>query len=473
MFSPTENKDHIFFVFALLIFLIQITFKLYPGNDLSNPLGFYGWFDQSQYLSELTDLVNLDFNKIKSWVYPPGFSFIVYPISFIATPKASIIFFSLCSLLVWVWIIREQLPLNRYAIYVAFLTILIFRYDQIRNAFLVPWSTSVTVLFSSLIFLYCSRKKHETFDLISAVVLILLLLPILFSRIQDYLLCCFALVGFLLTTNRREQLLKPLSYFIVFASILGFSWYLVNKCYISNIYSNSVHSFLISDVFFKIIGIFNGDAIYGVDGLSFYEYNHFLYFCFLYFVLYFAFNAKIYYVFVVGLYLLIYCSFSDFGPHNFVVFSLFHYMKALFLAVSFYFFYNVDFKKRIVVPAMCLLIFSLLQISYSYEDQDKGCILKYEENLLKGSCDIAKSRFLSIDNLDTKFPDGLFESYLVKNDGYSFTNIKDFRVFRTETGVAIMFFKEVSIKDFVMYFPKGIINGDIVLRHLNRKLSIN
>jgi hypothetical protein len=467
MLKP-PNQITSFCIFIFLTIALQISFGVYPGNDVNNPLGFWGWYDQSQYLKQAEELFHADFSKIKNWVYPPGFSILSIPLALITNSKTSIILLSLTSLFYFMWVVRQFFSPLRYSLFLGTIFTLIFSYELFGNIFLVPWSTSITLLFSTIIF-QCfdsaellSKKNCKLF------IIIISFLFILATRIQDFFL---VLLGFMALISENNNSQNKLRFYkiIVALFVMGILWKFIAGYFLSDLYSKTQHQFLIADFFWKFLGIFNGDYIYGIDGGSIRDYSQLLHLIILYSLIYFIINANFKYTFVIFAYLLIYCSFSDFGHHNVTKYAVMHYFKCLFLITFAYTFATIGFNKKILTTMIFVVVISNLNIHY-YNLPEKSCLVTGEAERIKADCDMKSGRFYSLNKFRVDFPDGVFQRYTLKNNGATLDSIKDFRIFRSNTGVVIVFFKDIKLDNFTLDFLKADFENEMVLQKLDRKL---
>jgi hypothetical protein len=459
-----------FYIFIFLTIALQISFGAYPGNDINNPLGFWGWYDQSQYLKQAEELFHADFSKIKNWVYPPGFSILSIPLALITNSKTSLILLSLFSLFYFLWVIRRFFSPLRYSIFLGIIFTLIFSYDLFGNVFLVPWSTSITLLFSTIIFQCFDSAELPSKKNCKLFILIISFLFILTTRVQDFFL---VLLGSMVLISEIDNSQNRLRFYKILAALflVGILWKFFAGYFLSDLYSKTEHKFLIADFFWKFLGIFNGDYIYGIDGGSIREYSRLLHLIILYSLVYFIIHANYKYTFVIFAYLLIYCSFSDFGHHNVTKYAVMHYFKCLFLLTFAYTFATIGFNKKILTTMIFVVVISNLNIHY--QNSEESCFVTAEAGRIQGNCDMKPGRFYSLNNFRVGFPEGIFQSYTLKNNGVTLESIKDFRIFRSNTGVVIIFFKDVELNNFSLSFIKGEFGKELVIHKLDRKLGFD
>lgn len=117
-----------------------------PGNDLAHPLGWWGWWDQSQYIRSARALATLDFSPNAHW-YPMGYSLLASGFARFA-PNHPFYFVGLGCLLLTVFLIIRiagTLGIRRDIAAVLFILALLDR--LIFTQFVIPWSTAPVVVY--------------------------------------------------------------------------------------------------------------------------------------------------------------------------------------------------------------------------------------------------------------------------------------------------------------------------------------
>lgn len=117
-----------------------------PGNDPMYPLGWWGWFDQSQYLTSEKAFLNLDFSPVAHY-YPPLYSLLAaFAHSFVVVNAFSFLLY----LTVILWIgTRIYGMLLSYWVIVA--TFVLFRPITLL-LWVIPWSTSLSAGLVAILF---------------------------------------------------------------------------------------------------------------------------------------------------------------------------------------------------------------------------------------------------------------------------------------------------------------------------------
>lgn len=464
-------RNIIFFTFSIFLIYLQINLDAFPGRDLEHPLGFWAWYDQSQYLKQSKDFLNLNFKEILNWVYPPGFVLISFPLSFVTGPENGLIIFSLISLCLFLWSIKENFSTLRYLLLLIVLGFLLQKFRIFAYAFLIPWSTSVSLFFASISFKYLKLINISKLTLNKNITLLSWLILLLITRVQDFLIAT-VLIGSLLFKRNSFKIIKSHESIIIYVACLIFIiYFFVGSIYLNNLYSNSPHTFLVGDFIYKFIGIFNGDNIYGIVGEPIKDYSIIIYCVFLYSLTYFFFNACLSYSLPLALYFFIYCSFSDFGQHNVIQYAVFHYFKIPFLITFSYFIATITLRKKIIIPFIIFVILALTRITYIANGET--CELKIDNKEIYGQCQIKSAKFLEIENIDISYPSVIFQQYKLIINNEELNLFKEFRIFKSKNGVYINLFKPKNIETFNLKLIEGeALKSKMIMKNLNRNIKI-
>ena len=68
-----------YLIFAILLIFLMLNYEGFPGVSSEHPLGFFGWYDQGQYLKQLKDLMSNGVTALSSGIYPPGYMILAIP----------------------------------------------------------------------------------------------------------------------------------------------------------------------------------------------------------------------------------------------------------------------------------------------------------------------------------------------------------------------------------------------------------
>lgn len=115
-----------------------------PGNNPTSPQGWWGWFDQGQYLKGALALHNLNFSP-ENHYYPPLFPFLgslfisrlpMHPFFFV--DGAAFLFFTYC-------FIKVSTRYVGFWLSTLLLAISVYFNPVIMSTFVIPWSTACTI----------------------------------------------------------------------------------------------------------------------------------------------------------------------------------------------------------------------------------------------------------------------------------------------------------------------------------------
>jgi hypothetical protein len=451
LFNYFITEKNIIFLelsWVIYLFVIQISMVPYPGIDPINPQGFFGWYDQGQYLKILNDFICCGLKKSIEWPYPFGYILLSTPINvLINNTQVSIIATNIILLIISYWLLRDHLKRHTKIIFILSFVFLTYSYDFIRYSFFVPWSTSATLIaFSICVYLHLKREVNLTSIFILGIVNSFLF----FCRPQDaVLLLIFNFTYIIFNAERKNTLLK-LALF-TFASI---SPMLISKVILGSfliggsVYTSTQHSFLPFGVINKLIALFNGDIGYGIHSISILDYSYLLYFGFLFLLIYGFIFLPIYYAISLICYFGLYLSFSDFGPHNFIVYQIFHYLKLplLVLFVIFVDRFNVNEYKKYLTIAFIVYIFTFLTISYKDNYIECRSLISNSE-VLSNCVTNEKSDIIYLEGFIKKFPNVYFDESKLIINGDKLVIYKDYRTFSGSNGLIILIFEARVIND--------------------------
>lgn len=135
-----------------------------PGNNLAHPEGWWGWYDQGEYLRSAKAFFDLDF-YFKKHQYPPFYSAMAVPfVKFV--PTHPFFFFNIAAFAVFV-LVFERFA-RQFVSEVEALALVIagiFLNATVMENFAIPWTTTGTALIYSLSILQLIRQSDSTASL--------------------------------------------------------------------------------------------------------------------------------------------------------------------------------------------------------------------------------------------------------------------------------------------------------------------
>ena len=160
------NKNLISCVCAIVIFFLYqkglSTYSGVPNNDPTNPLGWWAYFDQSQYKNQVEDFLYGKFEASKHF-YPPAYAAIVALISKVSgiSPENSFLFTDLSLFMGYGYIFIQLMskyigPLSS----AASLIVGIVFYEIIEIQWIIPWTSTL----SAFLIVCCLKLFDRYYD---------------------------------------------------------------------------------------------------------------------------------------------------------------------------------------------------------------------------------------------------------------------------------------------------------------------
>jgi len=444
-------------IFVILLIFFMLDYAGFPGVDPEHPLGFFGWYDQGQYLKQLNNLMINGVSELNSGTYPPGYAVLAVPIAILSQfftdnyAEHSIIALNTILVISSVIIFSHTLDKSKAVFFLIMLSFFIIFSDVVRNSVIIPWTSSVTLFVTSLFYYIIFSDRIMFKKRLNGIAILFfygaMLSILLHTRPQDFVIISFSSFLYLIFTFYKYNSIGRNLYvpFLSFVLLEIVFYLLADGLSFGNIYVNSDHSFSISGNFDKLLGIISGDQTYGVlsQGLLDRGVNSAIAIVTIFIAGVIFSRAEIKVALI--LWFVIYLSFSDFGPHNFLRFELFHYLKTPFILSLAVFINSFTYKKMF---ALSVLTFStlLLHANISFAN-----ILYKTEKI---SANESIWEVSANDNIDGIFIFGLLPE-LKKNSPNIFfvppaitinkvklIAFKDYRVFVGVTGIYIHFFSD-------------------------------
>lgn len=488
MLKQLGGHKFTFFLFASAVIALQIGHPLFPGNDLANPRGFWGWYDQSEYLKQLNDIYCCWKFYSPEWVYPPGLGVFSLPFAMWARGAGpGMIALNLICFLSAFFILRKYFSSTRYALFL-FATLLLLRfYPPVSDSVLVVWSTCVTMLGVAALFRIVEGRALSAMGASDLCLSALIIMLVMSTRPQDgVILAASFLVCTIKLTDLRPLLFYKASFFGgLMAGYFIIVFILTGRILLGGIYSQSDHIFQIAEVPIKFIGIINGDSGYGIDGASFREsgaregikslVNLAFGSALLLLFTYFLFNASIPLSICIIIYLTIYLSFSDFAYHNAIKFSLFHYLKVPFFLLLGFFIATVNLRQRVRLLAPLIAAAFLSQVGIHYNVVKKRCVnAQTPREIQVLDCSPGVVSHILIEGVALEFPKVYFDDYHIERDGVRLKKMTHYRVFRTNYGAVIYFFSPLDFRSFTFLLPDGaVLRDDVRVQYFTRQFRLS
>jgi hypothetical protein len=375
-------NDVITFFFALLLVLLFATYHpSYPG--MSETAGWRGWYDQGKYLEQLVSILDGGLESVKGlYRYPPGLMLLsswayklLHVVGFPVSTGYSLIFTN-AALGAAAFVLLGK-TLRRKVRYIfllacAFIFIVI---PDFRYSLVIPWSSSVTLvtLAYTLYFSKFIQQSREHTQLLLIFGLASAFSILFHTRPQDVVIVAVSFsVGYgVMMFQRGEMRILAFQIAIFFACLtaLEFLWFFGAgwDLALGNIYTESQHAFFLDGALVKLFSTISGNDAYGAAGIAIIDRSPLLgvlcAFSFVTLMLLESLQLKIYGI----LWVLLYGSFSDFGPHNFMTYLLFHYFKPVFIVGLLCLADRYTFRVAILSLVFALLL-SKVEVSLLYDE---------------------------------------------------------------------------------------------------------
>ncbi|MCK7594464.1 hypothetical protein [Pseudomarimonas salicorniae] len=324
---------------ALLLAALARSHSAFPGSQAATPLGWFGWYDQGEYLKQLQALMRGERDIGFTGTYPPGFMLVLLPLALLLRAvdlggaEAALILGNLGLVALALSLIAIRLGRVRGPLFLAAFCLFIAPVQYFSAAFVAPWSSSLTLVVGALAFwLLADNQESRRTPRSVLVILGAAFALLLHTRPQDFVLLG-ACTGILVCLQAyRHAALRPLLFplvigFVVVESliVLGFWGFPLGNSY------GQSHSFVPSLVPLKAVGLMTGDASYGWTNKGLLTEFPILGSVALVVLVAGALSGGLFGVLFLLGWMIIYLSFSDLGPHNFIQYGLFHYIKTLFV----------------------------------------------------------------------------------------------------------------------------------------------
>ena len=481
----------IFLVFVGVIYTVAFWyFKDAPGHNPAYPLGWWGWFDQGEYLKSAKAFAALDFSAAQHFC-PPLYSMLGALFVNFTDP------FWLIDLLCLLWfaavfVLFASRYVPRWAALLIF-SLTILATHRILENFVIPWTSTLAVALLST-GIYALVRLHEAFENKAGS-------HSLFSSVSFNTFFIALALGLLFP-------LRPLD--IVSGSVLLLAWcvgirsllILQNQAFhTGKIYAAAVIGFLVGPLFYlvfnwTVFGTFNSDYVqdsisngyfpadFGEKFISIFRDGSSLYLepgsgitdRYPWIIL--AFPALIYIAvrgdwllrtlaLIVCLQFSLYLPYGDLLPTGLWRFKNIHYFKWAFPYLGLFVWYAIasllslwrtERSKAVVwtfvfVIGVTLLLSLRLQVS----QQPIGMTLLPDPVNVQTQQGMvfenpyAKLDMIDLTGLDGEFTDVYFGAHVLLLDGQKMRHVRDYRVLPAPWGIRILFIRPVTAKSITFW----------------------
>ncbi|MCX5539975.1 hypothetical protein M3A49_10770 [Paraburkholderia sp. CNPSo 3076] len=468
-----------------------------PGNNLAFPQGWWGWFDQSQYLKEAKALAAHQFSP-DNFYYP-----VLYPligrIFLHWTPNHPFFLFDGFSLLLFVYVFVKFADhyLSRVEILVITAASIWFQPTVIDN-FAIPWTTSGTTLIYalSLLILIRQRDTRQRDDDSPAALLWAGLLSLLFGaliilRPVDVVLAAVffpAYIYFALPFRDIASLLRQRRRVLAICSALGLGIVFGLMLFAAvnyRIYGKPMGGYLqstagASGYFITELPrktwslLFDANSIYLEPQAALVTHYPWLLLSIVGVVIAIARGDQLLRVVALAilLHFALYAPYGDLLPEGMWRYHNIHYFKwaipylalLAWLALRWVWGGSESRLQSRVLRASCAAILVLLVLCLQFKISDIDSIQQAHSTSQDGnpvievvwSAHKSPADFIDFHGLTGQFTDVYFGQHRVWVDGHELGRIRDFRMIPAPWGVRLLFNRPVTGSDFKLLTGKGL-----------------
>lgn len=456
-------------IFTSILFLATVT-PNYPG--FSDNSGWWLWYDQGEYLRQLNYIADHGLSKIQGqFVYPPGYFIIpayimkIFEIIGLSIPSGYFLIIYnavLCS--AGMTFLLMTCSVQRRFYLLVFLLSSLFLIPMVRSAFVIPWSSSVSFLVISYSIYYIQKSKFlidsnadpkikpTKFMHAENVLFGIMLCMLMHTRPQDTLILAASCLCFLFW---KQNKMARWFYFHQISNIICIIILVEGLLFISaggfafgDLYVESPHSFFLDGVYTKLYSLLVGAAAYGTNSISVVQESKLLALLIVISILAIFRYGGVFSISLFVMWCLVYGAFSDFGPHNFMRFLLFHYYKTIFFVGLFLFVWraNINHALLIIFIAPFLL---LGRVDPGFENLN--CNIEKKGDVVEGFCEkvaFQRGDVIYLAPLDARDNEWLSQPFFnppkLEIAGTTLVPFKHYRVFQGHQGIYIHIYKKLG-----------------------------
>ena len=479
-----SSYSELFWVFVSVVVIYTFFYlkqPALPGNDLAHPEGWWGWFDQGQYLREAKAFLHHDLNPA-NYFYPPLYPF--FGAIFIALGLNQHPFFFIDGLAYGIFASLSFAVVRRY--FSLFFTsailaiTVVFNGDVLEN-FAIPWTSSITCLAyagSFFILAYQISAKNQLKSpsrvILSSTLMGLLFGLVALTRPVDAALAPIFFLALLyinststrhVSFNLRSGLLTSGIlggiFLLAIATLLIFNKWIFHA-YFGGYFNSTVgeSGYFPSELFRKLFTLLRDGYTVNLERGSSLT-THFPWVILSGLGMIYAFVRRDLLLCTISLVILgqlcIYAPYGDLLPNGIWRFHNIHYFKWMFpfLGLLALFSLRETFKKegfrprwRIPVKIFGLLVYltAVMGVHYSQSTQD----VKYVASTGPASIDLTMPKeptdFIDIQGITGSFTSIYFGNHQIMANGRPLEKVKDFRMLPAPWGIRIVFNKPTNVE---------------------------
>ncbi len=466
---------YLWFFLAIIYLIFYFNNPALPGNNISAPLGWWEWADQSWYLKAASSTANFNFSA-ENFFYPPLYSSLGALFIFLS-PNHPFLIIDLACFLIYAYCFIGFA--SRYVSFRSALFLFLFQFPflgELRDVWIEPWTTSVVAALISFVLYQVDKYYHSSqgmekfpqyFIFGIAAGLIFLARPIdLFSISPIFFFILFVELRKLFLGQLSQLIFYKRFILILIPMILCLIIFLIFNYYVFGTYLGNYfeaatsNGFFPKDLFEKAVSTFlDSGSLYNVPSESIFAK-----------LKWFALSvpAIIYYlitgkpllrlvIFVILVQLLLYLPYSDLLPSGIWRYRNIHYFKWLIPYITLLIFLfikqlHISLKEKRLDNILILSSFlGVMILCVQFDLKDKGYVfgdINKNSQIIK----IPLNDFGVVDKINIQGLEGNFETIYFHNqaklllDKKLMHGIRDYRFFsqRERGGIDLVFIRPVE-----------------------------
>jgi len=485
------NLKNILIIIAILYTYFYLSNPALPGNNLANPLGWWGWFDQGEYLKGVKAFATHNYS-IHNFFYPPLYT-LLGSLFYKFLPNHFYFFIDLFSLLILIYFfvkLAENFIGEKWAIVIVFFGL--FSKYIVFVQYVIPWTTTPTAALISIALYYLYKInisidiKPKYFFLYQFIFVIStsLVIPL---RPLDSAIVFISLYPFYIYTVFKHMMYfkNKLIYFysllinllggsIGLIILFGFNYFIYKDIwggYLSHSSDLGFSFFNFPFIFYKFntffIDSYNLNFISNGTFLENFPWLYLSLFSMFYFVFFGKFIIKVISTLII-IYFIMYLPFHDLLINGLWKYLNIHYFKWLFPYAAFLAFYFIlivykqykSKKYKVIAISFSLLTVFILLLQYQF----KINYIKKSSYILEtpNSISIYNSSSKKIDGIDfygisNSFNDIYFGNQRIVLDNKKILKrVKDFRIIPAPFGMRLLFINPQNSKQLKIVLNKTL-----------------
>ena len=489
-------------VATILYMGIYLNYSAVPGNNTQYPEGWWGWYDQGQYLKSVKAFSSFNFDP-QNHRYLPLYALIGAGF-YALIPNHPFFFVNLFALLygIYVFIQVSDRYLSRIETSLILL-ISLYANFTIFLQYIIPWNSSVTVIIYSLSLHQLIRlqpiqddNKHSKKHLLKPILFGFLIGLLCLIRPIDVPATFGLFLAYVYLSHRNQILAKKIPvktasksiFLLVFGFLLGFSFYLL---YNQALYNSPIDGYFKAtisssgyfptEIAWRTFSLlFDSKVLFAESSASFISHYPWLLLSFI------AIIWAMFYgdwltrtlSFTIVLQFLFYAPYGDLLPNGIWRYHNIHYFKWAFPYLAFLAWLCVRssiyskenrFQKHFTAKVSGIIVLGLLILSPHLETKKLSMPITYDaENNLNMHAGGDLVNFIDIPEVTGSFTDIYFGEHKLWVNGRVLQKVKDFRVLPNGAGIRVLFNVAINVSELNLILDPRLNNT-----HASQNAEIN